>query len=113
VSSETTSDLAGHGDVEHTAPGDAHGAVEHGAVSHGAVDHADLDHEQPSDWGWNAEMGNWASRAGWIVVVILCLMFAGVTHYNKAGFLAQLLAILGLIAVLIWDRQRKRTSWRD
>jgi hypothetical protein len=111
VPSETTSDVAGHGDLEHTAPGDAHGAVEHGTADH--ADHADLDHEQPSDWGWNAEMGNWASRAGWIVVVILCLMFAGVTHYNKAGFLAQILVILGLIAVLLWDRQRKRTSWRD
>jgi hypothetical protein len=92
-------DTAAHAEVE------AHGA--HGEVeAHGAA------HEQPSDWGWNGEWGKWASRGGWIVVVILCVMFAGVTHYNRAGFLAQLLVILGLVAVLVWDRRRKRTSWR-
>ena len=108
MSSETTASTDHSGALEHDghdSPGVGHGDVAHG--------HGDIDHEQPSDWGWNAEMGNWASRAGWIVVVILLLMFAGVTHYNLAGFLAQLLVIIGLVVILLWDRARKRTAWRD
>lgn len=118
---------AGHGEAAHAAYGEAahgegaHGAqaahgevahAAHGEAAHGEVAHAPVEHEQPSDWGWNGEWGKWASRGGWIVVVILLLMFAGVTHYNKAGFLAQTLVILGLVAILVWDRARKRTSWR-
>lgn len=84
--------------------------------AHGA--HSELDthaapREQPSDWGWNAEFGPWASRAGWIVVFLIGTLFIGITHYNRAGFLAQALVILGLVTILLWDRNRKRTSWRD
>lgn len=93
---------SGHG----THVADAHTA-DHGTEGNHAP------HEQPSDWGWNAEFGRWASRAGWVVVFLIGLMFLGITHYNRAGFLAQLLVMLGLIAVLLWDRNRKRTSWRD
>jgi len=87
---------------------------EHGA--HAADGHGDaqaVEHEKPSDWGWNAEFGVWASRAGWIVVILIGLMFVGITHYNRAGFLAQLLVIIGLVTALLWDRSRKRTAWRD
>jgi len=106
MSSESSSPVRPAGaHAEHSAE------LEHAAGGHGELAH--VEHEKPSDWGWNGEWGKWASRGGWIVVVILCLMFPGVTHYNKAGFLAQLLIILGLVAILLWDRQRKRTSWRS
>lgn len=93
-----------YGDHSQIGRADAHGHLE--PSGHG-------EHEKPSDWGWNAEFGPWASRAGWAVVVLIGLMFLGITHYNRAGFLAQLLVIAGLVALLLWDRNRKRTSWRD
>jgi hypothetical protein len=98
---------------EHSTAGghEAHVADAHSGDHDSAASHPR--HEQPSDWGWNGEFGPWASRAGWAVVVIIGLLFLGVTHYNGAGFLAQLLVMAGLVAALLWDRNRKRTSWRD
>ena len=96
---------SGHGTHVADAHADAH--ADHGT----ATSHAPR--EQPSDWGWNAEFGKWASRAGWIVVVLIGLMFVGITHYNRAGFLAQLIVVGVLVTILLWDRHRKRTSWRD
>jgi len=107
ASPATTRDGA-HAEARHAEPG--HADLTHAA--HGEVAHTDVPHEQPSDWGWNGEWGKWASRGGWIVVVILALMIPGVTHYNRAGFLAQGLVILGLITILIWDRARRRHAWR-
>lgn len=103
----TTHD-ASHGDAAHGGSG--HGELTH--AGHDDVAHAAVPHEQPSDWGWNGEWGKWASRGGWFVVILLLLMFAGVTHYNKGGFIGLAVVILGLVAILVWDGARKRHSWR-
>jgi hypothetical protein len=84
-----------------------------GTDGHDSAGSHAVEREKPSDWGWNAEFGPWASRAGWIVVFFMGTLFIGITHYNRAGFLAQALVIVGLVTVLLWDRNRKRTSWRD
>ncbi|MDR1998982.1 MAG: DUF2631 domain-containing protein [Frankiaceae bacterium] len=96
----------GYGEGAHAA----HSAP--ASAGHGEVAHASVPHEQPSDWGWNGEWGKWATRGGWITVVILLLMFPGVTHYNMGGFIAQGVAIVGLIVILLWDSVHKRASWR-
>jgi hypothetical protein len=107
----TSTETGAYGDHSQLGKADAHGHLEptHGG-SH-AVAH--VEREQPSDWGWNAEMGKWASRAGWITVLVIGALFFGITHYNRAGFLAQAIAIGVLVVMLLWDRNRKRTSWRD
>jgi hypothetical protein len=68
--------------------------------------------EDPSVWGWHADFGKPARFAGWVTVVILVLMVTA-THYNGAGTVA-LLFFAGLLVVgLLWDINRRRTSWRD
>jgi hypothetical protein len=72
---------------------------------------ADHPKEHPSDWGWHGEFGRSAHVAGWVVVAILLLMLT-TTHYNNAGSVALILTAAGLVVALIWDVQRRRTSWR-
>jgi hypothetical protein len=67
--------------------------------------------ERPEDWGWHGEWGKYARIGGWVSAVILVLM-ATATHYNKAGQLALFVFAGFLILSLIWDANRRRTSWR-
>lgn len=68
--------------------------------------------DHPSDWGWHGEWGRWARIGGWSVVVILILMIT-TTHYNGQGTLWLILFAAGIIGSLIWDINRRRTSWRQ
>ena len=93
-----------------------HEALEHGDLvpvgAHGAVEHHEVDHSgDPERWGLHMEFGRTARRAGWIVVVLLLLLIF-VTHYNDAGQLALILIAGVLVVMLLWDRQRRRNSWR-
>jgi hypothetical protein len=90
--------------VEHVS---AHGAVEH-SEGHGEHDSSG----DPQNWGQHHEFGGMARKAGWIVVVILLLNLL-VTHYNKAGFVAILLTVGGLVISLLWDRNRRKNAWRE
>ncbi len=74
-----------------------------------AADHSD---EHPSMWGWHGEWGRWARIAGWLMVVILLVMITA-THYNGTGTLSLILAAAGIVIILLWDIQRRRTSWRQ
>jgi Protein of unknown function (DUF2631) len=67
--------------------------------------------EHPSDWGWHGEWGKSARVAGWVVVVILLLMMT-TTHYNGSGLFWLGLFAAGIVLALLWDMQRRRTSWR-
>jgi hypothetical protein len=69
-------------------------------------------HEQPSDWGWHADFGRPARIAGWITVIALLLMITS-THYNGAGAFALIFTAVVLTVGLLWDINRRRTSWRD
>lgn len=71
-------------------------------------DHPD---EHPTDWGWHGEWGRAARVTGWIVLLVLLVMITA-THYNAQGTLFLGLSALALLAVLVWDRQRRKTSWR-
>jgi hypothetical protein len=67
--------------------------------------------EHPSQWGWHGEWGRAARIAGWVVVVILLVMITA-THYNGTGTLSLILFAAFLIIALLWDINRRRTSWR-
>jgi Protein of unknown function (DUF2631) len=67
--------------------------------------------EHPSDWGWHGEFGRAGRAAGWAVVIGLLLMLT-TTHYNGAGAVALILTTAGLVIALVWDINRRRTSWR-
>lgn len=71
-------------------------------------DHPD---EHPTDWGWHGEWGRAARITGWIVVLVLLVMITA-THYNAQGTLFLGLSAGLLVVVLLWDRQRRKTSWR-
>jgi hypothetical protein len=79
---------------------------------HSEQDQSGRRHEQPADWGWHGEWGRAARVGGWIVVVILLVMITA-THYNATGTLS-LIAVAGLLVIaLLWDINRRRTSWRQ
>jgi hypothetical protein len=69
-------------------------------------------HEQPEDWGWHGSWGKGARVAGWVSVIILCLVNV-TTYYNtaQAPWLYGIAAILALI--LIRDRYRRKNAWRE
>jgi len=79
----------------------------------GAPDDYAADHptDHPSDWGWHAEWGRAARVAGWVVVLILLVMITA-THYNGTGTLSLIAMAAALVAALLWDINRRRTSWR-
>jgi len=72
-------------------------------------DHPD---EHPTDWGWHGEWGRAARVGGWVVAIILLLMMTA-THYNLEGALFLGISAALLVAILLWDRQRRRNSWRS
>jgi Protein of unknown function (DUF2631) len=68
--------------------------------------------EHPSEWGWHGEWGRTARIAGWVVVVILVVMITA-THYNGTGTLSLIAFAAALVIALVWDINRRRTSWRQ
>jgi hypothetical protein len=73
---------------------------------------ADHPQEHPEDWGWHGEFGRTSRVAGWISVAILLVMTT-TTHYNGAGTVALVATAAALVVALIWDIQRRKTSWRQ
>lgn len=76
--------------------------------AHGDVPHR---HEQPEDWGWHAQMGRGARVAGWLVVGSLLLMLIG-NHQEHTEDVWLIALAAALVGILLWDRQRRRHSWR-
>jgi hypothetical protein len=74
--------------------------------------HHDHPNEHPTDWGWHGEWGRAARIAGWVVVLILLVMMTA-THYNHAGAFALGAFAVVLAAMLLWDTQRRKNSWRQ
>ena len=86
-------------------------ATEHGnQLTDGSDDHSE--HERPEDWGWHHEFGKGRQIMGWFSVLVLAL-YLTTTHYNLAGSLAIVLVMAGIAGGLIWDRQRRKTHWRN
>ncbi len=92
-----------------------HSGPQTGSEPHdlGAPEDYSLEHpdEHPSDWGWHGEWGKSARIAGWVVAAILLLMMT-TTHYNGSGLFWLGLFAAGIVVALLWDVQRRRTSWR-
>ena len=79
--------------------------------SHSVDVHA-VEHEKPEDWGWHHEFTKGRQIGGWFSFLILAVLLT-TTHYNHAGSLAIILVMIVLAGGLIWDRQRRRTQWRQ
>jgi len=79
-----------------------------GAPEDYQADHPD---DHPEDWGWHGEWGRWARVSGYVVAIILLVMLT-TTHYNHSGAFWLVGFTAALLIVLIWDFQRRRTSWR-
>ena len=72
-------------------------------------DHPD---EHPEDWGWHGEWGGTARIGGWIVAAILLVMIT-TTHYNGQGTLWLSIIAGAIIVIQLWDRHRRKNSWRQ
>jgi hypothetical protein len=95
------------------------GETELTPAGHGDGDHSELvpassghRHERPEDWGWHADLGGMARIGGVVTAISLALMITA-THYNHAGTLALVLCLAAVLGGLLWDFQRRRTSWRQ
>lgn len=68
--------------------------------------------DRPEDWGWHAEAGKLARAGGWISVVVLLLMNIGnQTRHTENIWLTGVAALL--VVILLYDRHRRKNSWRD
>lgn len=67
--------------------------------------------EHPTDWGWHGEWGRAARISGWVIAILMLVMIT-TTHYNHSGSGWLIGSTAGLIAILIWDVQRRKHSWR-
>ena len=67
--------------------------------------------EHPEQWGWHAEWGGGARIGGWVVAAILLLMITA-THYNDMGTLFLSIFAGAIIVTLLYDRYRRKRSWR-
>jgi hypothetical protein len=68
--------------------------------------------EHPEQWGWHAEWGGASRAGGWVVAAILLLMITA-THYNEMGTLFLSLFAGAIIITLLYDRWRRKNSWRS
>lgn len=67
--------------------------------------------ESAEDWGWHGEWGKFSRIGGWLSAVLLVLIGTA-THYNNAGRVALYAFAAALVVALLYDAQRRRTSWR-
>jgi hypothetical protein len=67
--------------------------------------------EHPGQWGWHADLGKAARIGGWISVIALLLMVTS-THYNSSGAAWLIGFAVAIAAGLVYDLNRRRTSWR-
>jgi hypothetical protein len=78
-----------------------------------AVEHSDgTPSGRPEDWGWHAEWGRASRVGGWISIGILLLLIT-TTHYNGQGTAFLILFAAVLFVLLLRDRNRRKTSWRQ
>ena len=81
-------------------------------ASHAEVEHVQDDSGRPEAWGWHHEFRSGRQIGGWISFLILGALLT-TTHYNRAGNVAIIAAMVVLAGGLIWDRQRRKTQWRS
>jgi Protein of unknown function (DUF2631) len=69
-------------------------------------------HERPGDWGWHAELGGTARIAGIISMIVLASLV--LSSHGSRWELVWLAGFAVSIAIaLLWDRNRRRNSWRS
>ena len=81
---------------------------EEGVVRHDA---APVQHERPEEWGWHGETGR-AGRIGVVIAALWTLAYLVGNHEGRIEDLWIVGIVVGMIAILIWDRRRRKNAWR-
>ncbi|HEX7306930.1 MULTISPECIES: DUF2631 domain-containing protein [unclassified Lentzea] len=69
-------------------------------------------HEEPSaDWGWHGTLPKGTRIAGWLSAVFCFLMLIG-NHHGQTENIFLVATGVAIIAMLLWDAARRKTSWR-
>jgi hypothetical protein len=69
-------------------------------------------HEEPShEWGWHGQLPKATRIAGWASAVFCFLMLIG-NHHGQTENIYLVASGVVIIALLLWDAARRRTSWR-
>ena len=69
-------------------------------------------HDEPSvEWGWHGTFHKGIRIAGWLTAIAMLLMLIG-NHRGRIEDLYLVATAAVIVAALIWDRIRSRTSWR-
>jgi hypothetical protein len=69
-------------------------------------------HEEPShEWGWHGTFPKGTRIAGWLSAGFCFLMLIG-NHHGKTEDIFLVATGVTIIAFLVWDTARRRTSWR-
>ncbi|ASO19336.1 hypothetical protein AHOG_08455 [Actinoalloteichus hoggarensis] len=70
-------------------------------------------HEEPSaEWGWHGGFPVGTRVAGWVGALSVFAMLIG-NHEGRTEDLWLIFLGAGMVATLIWDQVRRRTSWRN
>ncbi|SES31857.1 Protein of unknown function [Lentzea xinjiangensis] len=69
-------------------------------------------HEEPShEWGWHGTLPKGTRIAGWLSAIFCFLMLIG-NHHGQTENIWLIASGVTIIALLLWDMARRRTSWR-
>lgn len=73
-----------------------------------AVDPRD---EPSAEWGWHGSFPKATQAIGWALAVMLLALQIGPHHSNTENYWLIGTAAT-IVAMLLWDLRRRRTSWR-
>ena len=69
-------------------------------------------HEEPShEWGWHGSLHKGTRIAGWLSAIFCFLMLIG-NHHGRIEDIYLIATGVTIIALLVWDMAKRRTSWR-
>lgn len=69
-------------------------------------------HEEPShEWGWHGSFPKGTRIAGWLSAGFCFLMLIGNHHGHTENIYLVATGVV-IIALLVWDAARRKTSWR-
>ena len=69
-------------------------------------------HEEPSaEWGWHGTLPKGTRIAGWLSAIFCFLMLIG-NHHGQTENIYLIATGVTIIALLVWDAARRKTSWR-
>ena len=69
-------------------------------------------HDEPSaEWGWHGSLPKATKIAGWVSTIAVFAMLIG-NHHGRTEDLFIIIIGISMIALLVRNQVRSRTSWR-